>query len=175
MPLPDPSKKSRLVPKYFSRFINQGIWKDTPVPHWVAFAGFVIFTLAILVAGWQIFDHQKQRIKQDRQNELEAIADLKVQQLVQWREDKLWDSELVRNNRLLAKQTGEWISQGMPRNNIYNKLVARMTDQLNAHRLHGLLLLDTNGELLLQVGAGHGPGSHLHLQREAFEDTIQSQ
>ena len=38
---------------------------------------------------------------------------------VQWREDKLWDSELVRNNRLLAKQTGEWISQGMPRNNIY--------------------------------------------------------
>lgn len=175
MSLPDRSHRSRLVPKHFSRFISEGIWKDTPVPHWIALAGFIIFTLAIAAAGWQLFDHQKQRIKSERQHELEAIADLKVQQLLQWREDKVWDAELARNNRLLAKQTGEWIAIGTPRNNIFNKLKSRMTDQLNAHRLHGVLLLNTDGSLLLKVGEEHGPGSHLHLQQEALKSTLQSQ
>jgi len=172
MPSPD---RSRLVPKHFSRFISEGIWKETPIPHWLALAGFVIFTLAIIVAGWQLFDHQKQRIRSERQNELEAIADLKVQQLAQWREDKVWDAELVRNNRLLAKQIGEWIDRGMPRDKIHQKLSARMTDQLNAHRLHGVLLLSADGELLIKAGKESGPGSHLHLQEDALKASLQSQ
>lgn len=175
MSLPDHTSRSRLVPKYFSRFISQGVWKDTPVPHWIALAGFAIFTLAIIAAGWQLFDHQKQHIKNERQNELEAIADLKVRQLVQWREDKLWDSELVRNNRLLAKQTGEWIARGMPRDETHYKLTSRMTDQLKAHRLHGVVLLTPAGELLLKVGGEGDSGSHLHLQPETLKDALQSQ
>jgi len=171
--LSEKNSSSRLVPTYFSRFISQGVWKDTPVPHWIALIGFVLIALAISIAGWQIFSHQKQRIKNDRQNELEAIADLKVKQLLQWRQEKMGDAELVRNNRILAGQIGMWIKQGMPRSEIYNKLKTRMTDQQRAHRLHEVLLLDVDGQLLLKVGTEHDSDAHINLNAEVLQEVVQ--
>jgi diguanylate cyclase (GGDEF)-like protein/PAS domain S-box-containing protein len=169
MSSPDRSSRARLLPKQFSRFISQGVWKDTPVPHWIALAGFVVFTLAIALAGWQLFEHQKQRIKRERQHELEAIADLKVQQLVQWREERLRNAELVRNNRILAGQTRDWLARGMPRDFIYMKLKSRMTDQRNAYRLQAVLLLDPQGGLLFGVGAEADADGHAEAHRHAAQ------
>ena len=160
--------RPRFVPKHFSRFISEGIWRDTFVPHWIALGGFLLFTLAIALSGWQIFEHQKQRIKIEKTSELEAIAELKVQRLVQWREEKMWDAKLVRNNHILARQVGDWIARGMPRDSIYEKLVTRMADQRKAQRLHAMLLFSTEYELLLRSGEKKVSRSHVDVHREDF-------
>jgi hypothetical protein len=68
---------------------------------------FAIFCtmLAILIAlGGSYFRYQKERIVFEKQHELAAIADLKVAQIVRWRNERLNHIEYIYNNPLFYRQ-----------------------------------------------------------------------
>ncbi len=63
---------------------------------------FLILALFIGLAGYVYFDLQKQQIKKDIQDELSAIADLKVNQIMAWRKERLEDAMGIVKNPLIA-------------------------------------------------------------------------
>lgn len=72
---------------------------------WTLIGLFGVAALLIAVSGYLVYDQQTSAIRNDKLNELNAIADLKCNQIVAWRTERLFDarihsSGLVRKNFL---------------------------------------------------------------------------
>ena len=69
---------------------------------WYLFAVFLILTVSIFTSGILYYEHQKLAIKKDKQEELKAVAELKVDQLSSWRKERLADTESAYANSLVS-------------------------------------------------------------------------
>ena len=72
----------------------------------------IIFFALIIVVNilcFFYFENQKDHIKKEKQNELMAIADLKVDQIVNWRNERLADLSAVLDNPLIVSQLYHWL------------------------------------------------------------------
>ena len=72
--------------------------------HWFLITVFLLFVTGILVTGFLFYQSQQQHIKTDAQNNLAAIADLKVDQIDQWRNEQVNDAEIIFDDVLFARQ-----------------------------------------------------------------------
>jgi signal transduction histidine kinase len=63
---------------------------------------FILFTLGIILVGFYYYRDQRKRIFLEQENDLGAIASLKLSQIEQWREEMLKDAEILKNNELLV-------------------------------------------------------------------------
>ena len=68
------------------------------------FVIFFILSLAIALTGYFFYQNQKKLISADKQNELSAIADLKISQITSWREERIKDASFIFNNEEIAEQ-----------------------------------------------------------------------
>lgn len=148
-----PQQKSAIVRKVFSRRRSGAIGS-----HWLAIGAFGLVALLIIAIGWWVFEYQKMEIRQQRQNELKAIATLKAQQISHWRQEKLNDAELLRINPIFADQLAAWIEHGAPIDNLYLKFRSRLGSILRAYDYHAVALLDSKLNALLYVGEKWGIG-----------------
>ena len=70
---------------------------------------FLVLILVVNILGFIYFENQKNHIKKEKQNELMAIADLKVDQIVNWRNERLADLSSVLDNPLIISQLQRWL------------------------------------------------------------------
>jgi diguanylate cyclase (GGDEF)-like protein/PAS domain S-box-containing protein len=131
-------------------------WQASRSSHWVALAGFAFVAVLISLSGWWLFEHQKNSIRQERQQELAAIANLKAHQISEWRSEKIADARLLRDNTILAGQVKDWIARHSPNDNIHAKLISRMSNLMRAYDYHAVVLLDPDATPLLYVGEKWG-------------------
>jgi hypothetical protein len=59
---------------------------------------FLLLSIGIGTGGFFYYSREKQRIKKTLQDELIAIADLKVKQVVNWRHERFGDATQIFNN-----------------------------------------------------------------------------
>ena len=59
---------------------------------------FLIASLGIAATGWWVYGKEKVRTRQAAMETLEAIADLKVGQIVEWRRERLADAATISQN-----------------------------------------------------------------------------
>lgn len=69
---------------------------------WYLLLTFGCLSLGILLIGYIYYQHQVAHIKQDKQNDLAAIMELKTQQIINWRQERLGDATVIMKDRLLA-------------------------------------------------------------------------
>ena len=62
---------------------------------WFLITVFVLLVTGILFAGFRFYQQQQNRIKSEAQNYLIAIADLKVNQITQWRRERIADGDHI--------------------------------------------------------------------------------
>ena len=60
---------------------------------------FVLFTIGIITAGVLYYKSNEKHYRTEVEQQLTAIADLKVSQIVQWRNERLGDAEMFFGNR----------------------------------------------------------------------------
>ncbi|MGD0589201.1 MAG: PAS domain S-box protein [Bacteroidota bacterium] len=65
---------------------------------WFLISVFLFLVAGILITGYFFYQKQQERIKLEAQNYLIAIADLKMNQIGQWRRERIADGELIRHN-----------------------------------------------------------------------------
>jgi len=65
---------------------------------------FFFLSTAFGIIGYQYFKHQVAASRQAAQCELSAIADLKVRQIVNWRQERLGDAENIKNELFFGKR-----------------------------------------------------------------------
>ncbi len=108
---------------------------------------FFILALCLGLAGYFYYSGQKQHIKRKAEDELTAVADLKVKQVISWRREQLDDAELFVASPLIAPDITAWMNTGDRR--LMSHILSWMRAVRASHRYKALLLLDPLGSVLL--------------------------
>ncbi len=82
--------------------------KKTP---WVVILVFLVLSLVIGVAGFRFYRSGKAEIKRNIENDLAAIADLKVNLIETWRQERLANATVIRDNQLVAGRIAQWLKK----------------------------------------------------------------
>ena len=82
--------------------------KKTP---WVVILVFLGLSLVIGVAGFRFYRSGKAEIKRNIENDLAAIADLKVSLIETWRQERLANASVIRDNQLVAGRIAQWLKK----------------------------------------------------------------
>ncbi|MDO8847552.1 MAG: PAS domain S-box protein [Coriobacteriia bacterium] len=112
----------------------------------IAIAG----TLVILSAGAAFYTRQSSELRDQAQRDLESIAILKVDQIVQWREDRLADGARATQGPGMRGIAHEWLASPSPEGLL--ALKRALESQLFGDRYRSALLVSPEGEILAQVG-----------------------
>jgi signal transduction histidine kinase len=117
---------------------------------WLLILIFLVFVILISFVGLFNYEGQKKEIKNGKQHELLAIADLKVRQIINWRQERLADAETIHDNVLLGPQI-QRLLQGPKETKERRNILAWMESFKKAYQYDDILLLDKNGTILLPV------------------------
>jgi len=113
---------------------------------------FLLFLATITLAGKFYYEYQKKRIITETHNELSAIAKLKVDQIIQWREDKLGNATALSKNPFLAKELQDFFLH--PGNHALKKdLLQFMQVLVENYNYRSIVLIDTKGNSRLSYPA----------------------
>jgi hypothetical protein len=82
--------------------------RPQPVPGWALIGLFVLIALSLVIGGILFFRHQTQLIRAQQIDDLQTIAELKTDQFVQWRLERLGDVKSNTSNPFMRKAVIEW-------------------------------------------------------------------
>jgi two-component system cell cycle sensor histidine kinase/response regulator CckA len=111
----------------------------------------LLFAIGITGAGYWYYDAQKRHIKTDSQAELSAIADLKVQQIVNWRRERMGDAGLIFENSMIARRFQSFLV-GLPPVSESKQAALKWMQSLRKHYLYRqIYFLDRNGTIRIST------------------------
>ncbi|MBF0506608.1 MAG: PAS domain S-box protein [Nitrospirae bacterium] len=109
---------------------------------------FLLSVIAIAVVGLRYYTDRKAAIKKEKQTELLAIADLKVNQIENWYNGQLSDSHIIMHDSFAVSSIRKWLAnenQAKLRQDIFNFLALIK----NSGDFYSVSLLDLNGNIRL--------------------------
>src|SRR5512139_1109084 len=134
-------------PSYSSASVMKKRSHAGPAPLvWVALL--VVATLALLAGGFAYYRSETNRIRQQKYDELAAIANLKATQVRQWRESQLQDVEAVAKGPMFKRAINEWLrgpTKGVPREDLTDRLIIVQQEM----KYVDAILVDLDGHVLL--------------------------
>ena len=77
--------------------------RQRPATPWLLIVLFMIISASSILLGYFYYKSQKTRLLKDKNLELSAIADLKVSQIAQWRNERLGDASTDRGKYSFRK------------------------------------------------------------------------
>lgn len=83
--------------------------RQRPATPWLLIVLFVIISASSILLGFLYYKSQKARLLKDKNLELSAIADLKVSQIAQWRNERLSDAVLIGENTPFIRLLYEYL------------------------------------------------------------------
>lgn len=115
------------------------------------FIVFLLFVASIGTAGYFYYQFQVEHIKLTQQRELAAIAQLKVNQIVQWRKERLGDASVIFENPVLAASVKKFL--GSPNEGALKNALRRWMKSLitSAGEYESVYLADARGNVALWV------------------------
>jgi len=124
-----------------------------PIPRraaqWLLIVLFGIVSLALAVAGYRYYREQERIIRAERYNDLAAVADLKVGQIVQWRQERLADANLYATG-MIRTLLLQWLAA--PNDDVLPAtLLERARSYANTEDYGNVILSDTDGRILLTL------------------------
>lgn len=123
--------------------------------------------VAILLGGTAIMRHDERTIRQEIENQLKAIAELKVSQIAQWRAERVGDAAILMESPFAGPALAGWITTGDPGE------AARLLELFRSFVKHygyeDILLVDAQGQVRLSWS-----GSLRPLEPEAAEVVAQA-
>jgi len=117
---------------------------------------FIFLAIGITITGTLYYSNQKDHIKQDKYNELSAIADLKVNQISKWREERLGDAAVIFANPFIVSHMQQWIDKERTAE-LKVKITTFLSSLINAYDYSSIFLFDPQGNVQLSVGRESAP------------------
>lgn len=125
---------------------------------------FLLFAVGIGIAGYVYYEGQKRVVKQERHNDLQEIADLKVKQISWWLRERLGDANGIYNNSLIVNDIYRWMttpSAAGLRKQILGWLASLKSD----HDYSKVFLFDAQGLVRL---SSHGDDSSVERSAQTL-------
>jgi len=124
--------------------------------YWSLLSVFFLFSLAISIAGYLFYDNQKKSLKQEKWEDLGAISDLKVSQIVNWRKERIEDGAIIFENPFIAPRIQRWF-QDPETTGAMKEILSwvKSLQRLQQYQSYqSVLLLEPKGNMRLSVPEG---------------------
>jgi PAS domain S-box-containing protein len=125
-------------------------------------AVFAVVMIGVAGGGAWLYQDQQESFRRDAENELQAIARLKVEQLIQWRTERLADAAAIMDSPLLGEVVGKWFQTSDRAQE--EKIVAFFRSIVKHYHYRDALLVDAGGQVRLS-----NSGRHYTLHKDALE------
>ncbi len=109
---------------------------------------YLLLVLVIGTGGYLYFENQKEQIKKERERELLAICDLKVNQIVSWRQARLGNGQTLFENYPLVQHLRKWL-KSRDRTSVMEEILGWMSSFRGRYDFSSIFLLDEKGEVCL--------------------------
>jgi len=111
----------------------------------------LVLSLAIFIliisGGYFYYRYEKKIIRQEKHNDLKTIADLKISQIVHWREQRLADAHVLAESPFIRQKFQQWLlSQD---STLEKDFLERFSLLKNNHKYEDVLIVSAGGKLLL--------------------------
>ncbi|MBS4096936.1 MAG: GHKL domain-containing protein [Sulfuricella sp.] len=116
---------------------------------WRLVAVFLLLTIGIGGAGYFYFVKQRDNIRQEKLNELTAIANLKSRQIAAWRAERLAEAESILTTSFIVSHAQRWLDSGGRDETERRALLAWMNAPRHARHYSCIFLFDQDGQLRL--------------------------
>jgi diguanylate cyclase (GGDEF)-like protein/PAS domain S-box-containing protein len=124
--------------------------------------GLMLFiTLIIGAIGYATFELHRQDIERSAQKNLASIADLKANQIAQWRKEQLADATALTENTKLITVFEHWLRAGMPAHADAQWMRSRLATIQRSRSYTSVILFDAEGEPRLSADDSAPPDSHI--------------
>lgn len=143
-------KKGITKIRYFVKKIS-GMNKTGLVTKTYIIILFAIFTLIIATGGYLYFRYEAKIIRQQKYNELKAIADLKVTQMEQWIKERTANSLVISKSPFLVAGVEEWLLNKND-SSIASDIQKRLSGVQKEYGYEAVFLSSVKGEILFSAG-----------------------
>ncbi|MDP4222584.1 MAG: PAS domain S-box protein [Bacteroidota bacterium] len=120
--------------------------RQKPVTPWLLIVLFIIISASSILLGYFYYKSQKKRLLTDKIVELSAIADLKVRQIAQWRNERLSDAVLLGENGAFIAELSEFI-HAKDSTSLLPEITANLKAVTKNLNYKSLFLLDSVGKI----------------------------
>jgi PAS domain S-box-containing protein len=120
---------------------------------WFLILSFFFFSLIIGTGGYLFYLRQKQGLKADNSHNLEAIAQLKTNQITNWLKERKNDATLIFNSPFLA-QGIKSLFENRDREETQKGLQKVMSSYLRAYDYQAILIFDRKGKVQFALPQG---------------------
>ena len=124
--------------------------------YWYLIVVFFLFSAGIGTGGYFFFEHQKRKLKEKEWEQLAAIADLKVGQIMNWRKERIGDGSIIMETPFIHRHVQQLLS-GPASNEDKQAFLDWMSLWQKTYSYQSIFLLDTTGRVRLSVPEGGGP------------------
>jgi PAS domain S-box-containing protein len=128
-----------------------------PLPRYIITV-FSVLVAGIIIVGYLYYVHQIQTIKRDKQDELEAIADLKADELMRWQQERINDVEMVSGNPILDTIFNRWL-KGDDSPGLYKNIRGCMESIMRTRQYHSVSLFNTDLSRRISIPEDNEPVS----------------
>ncbi len=118
------------------------------IPRWLM-ATFAAVLLVVLASGTWFYHAQEQYVWREAQASLQATAELKVEQIVQWRAERVGDAAVLAGNPFLIQEVAQWMAT--PRAETTTQLYAQLRSLQESYDYSDVLLVDAAGQVRLSL------------------------
>jgi len=112
---------------------------------WVPLLVFTLLACAIGATGYFVFNRHQEGVKEEAHDTLGAIADLRVNQVAEWREAYRKNAGVIASDPLLAMEIERWLQRGTPLDPGALQIVQRLKAVQQAYDFQGVFILDERG------------------------------
>jgi two-component system, cell cycle sensor histidine kinase and response regulator CckA len=112
---------------------------------------FFVFSFFVISGGILYYKNLKKRIVTEKQNELAAIASLKVDGIAKWRKERFGDGMVINKNGVFIREVSNYLSHGNPEDR--EDIILWMKTQTLSYDYQSVLLLDKEKKLRLSFPA----------------------
>ena len=120
-----------------------------PFP-WMLIGVFFLLTTAVLITGHLYYQSEENKIIHEKENELTAIADLKVEQISQWRNERIGDAQIIFHSASLIHQV-ESFFRNPDESKCKRELLMWMKSLVDCYYYSDIYLMNPQGTVELSV------------------------
>lgn len=115
---------------------------------------FLLLMVGIGTAGYLYYENQKNYIKKEKKNELLAISNLKINQIVAWRKNRQADAEVLFESYQLVQQLRQWL-KSRDKSLAMEEILSWMSSFRGHHDYSSIFLLDEKGNVCLYTSEAY--------------------
>ncbi|MDP3912894.1 MAG: PAS domain S-box protein [Bacteroidota bacterium] len=119
----------------------------------------LIISVLLILGGYFYYSHSYRQLRTEKENDLKAIAELKIDQLVQWNKERTANAKVISLSPLFSNGVEKWLLDKRNKKNELN-IKERLSLAQKEYGYESIILASTKGDILLSIG----------LKSEIFDD-----